>query len=119
MGGNLEALAAAFAGDIGVYTHEVIFDLREHGARPLVGSARRLRLPRPPQPANGILVGAPAAGALEPVGPLLRFLGEELSFVHEPILGLINWGLLWPSRRVRLFRPNCPSFHSDERSPFR
>ena len=64
----------------------MIFDLVEHGAGARVGAGRDLRLLRAAHPADGIVIGAAAARALEPRRPLLRFFREELAFVHGEII---------------------------------
>ena len=82
MGRNLEALAAGLAGHVVVDTDEMVFDFGEHRAGPLVGAAGHLSLLRAAYPADGVLIGPPAAGALQPRRTLLGLLGKELTLVH-------------------------------------
>src|SRR5439155_19332826 len=83
---NLKSLPARLTGDVVVHADEMVFDLLEHRAVAGVGTARNLRLPRAPHPADAVVVGAAAPRALKARRPLLGLLREELTLVHGPIL---------------------------------
>src|SRR5467141_3104879 len=86
MGWNLEPLAARLARDVVIDADQVILHFREHRAVTLVGAGRHVRFLGAAHPANRVVVRTPAARALEPRRTLLRFLVEELTFVHRPML---------------------------------
>jgi len=79
---DLKALAARLTDEVVVYPNQVILRFAEENPIVIVGSGRNLSLLRAAQPSDGIVVRATAAGTLEASRPLLRLLGEKLSFVH-------------------------------------
>src|SRR5215213_984767 len=84
--GDVEALAAALAGDLVVDAHHVVARLGELRALRLVHAARRLVLLRATQPAH-FVVGALAAVWAGVVGALgFGALVEEVSLVHADII---------------------------------
>jgi hypothetical protein len=82
MGRNFEALCAGFAGHIGVDADQVVLALAEQHPVPLVSARGKLRLLGPAQPFDRVIVGPPAARALQPGWPLLGLLGKKLTLVH-------------------------------------
>src|SRR5436190_10644140 len=81
---NLEPFPARLTRDVIIHAHQMILHFLEHRPVARVGAARDLRLLGAAQPADGVLVGTAAPGALEVRRPLLGLLGKELPLVHVP-----------------------------------
>src|SRR6185503_14069388 len=80
---DLEPLAARLTGDVIVHPDQMILDLFEHRPVARISSAGNLGLPGAAHPADAVVIGAPAARALEAGRPLLGLFGKELAFVHR------------------------------------
>jgi hypothetical protein len=72
----------------------MILDLLEERPIALAGAGRNLSFFGAAHPADRVVVGPAAPGTLKPGGPLLRFLGEELSLIHSRRVHEMTWALI-------------------------
>jgi hypothetical protein len=82
MGWDLESLVARLAGDVVVDADEVVLGFLEDRPVARIAAPGELRLLRPPNPPDRVVVRPFTARALKPGRPLLGLLGKELAFVH-------------------------------------
>src|SRR5437763_1325951 len=111
---DVEAATAAhvLADEHIVHAHHVVAGLRELRLLLFVHAARRLMLPRAPQPAHLVVAALSAVRASVGGALRLRFLVEEISLVHNRyrVPGPGVGGLFAVTRRLfsSLFLPRAP-----------
>ena len=88
---DFETLPTRSARDVIIDADQVVFALAEQRFVAIVGARRNLGLLRATHPPHRVVIGAPAARALETGRPLFRFLGEELTLVHASERTTLNW----------------------------